>query len=332
MFNLVCFDDIRPTFLPQLVCYMSDTNWTARRFHIVSTFLAHLKPIGITDMQVRRLSGGGRHQMERGITMTSSISSTSSSVTSAMLKQMQEEMFKKADKNGDGAISSDEMSQMASSGNTQGSGVSSADMFSQIDSDSDGAISRLESDAAIAKMAQQGRPQGPPPPKPEESEDESSINSLLEELSSALESGDTETAQEALAALQEQVASDGSTSANNPFLKDLESLSKALESGSTDEAETILAGIEEKISSQGPPPPKPGEGAQAQNSGSEDSLASTLQALLETLEEDQSGTAGAIDSELKKLLTSVIESYLQQSSASYGQSSSSGQISSTLYA
>lgn len=100
----------------------------------------------------------------------SSISSVSSSMSSTMLKQMQEEMFKRVDANGDSSISKDEFSTLSKSGGTQGSADTEA-MFAQLDSDSDGAISRLESDAAIAKAGQemqaQGvRPQGPPPGPP----------------------------------------------------------------------------------------------------------------------------------------------------------------------
>jgi len=255
-----------------------------------------------------------------------------------MLKQMQEAMFKKADKNGDGKISADEMSQMASADKSQNS-TSAADMFSQMDTDSDGAVSRLESDAAIAKMSQQSKPQGPPPP-PEETDEssssssgDSSLKSLLETLSSALESGNSSDAQKALTALEKQAASNGSSSSDNPFLKDLESVGKAIESGSTDDAQSILAGIQEKVSAGPPPPPKPGGDAQSRNSDSQDSVASSLQTLLDSLKDDSSATSGSMSNDLKSILTAAIQSYMQQSAASYGQGSASNtQTSSTFYA
>lgn len=271
--------------------------------------------------------------------MTSSISSASSSVSSSMLKQMQEAMFKKGDKNGDGKITSDEMSQMAPAGKSQDSSAA-ADMFSKLDTDSDGAISRLESDAAIAQMSQQMKAQGPPPPPPKEldedssSSSDSSVKSLLETLSSALESGDSTAAQTALASLKEKAGSNGSTSSDNPFLKDLESLSDALESGSTTDAQTILAGIQEKISSRPSMPPPPKDGSMSQNQDSQENIASTLKSLLESLTDESSTTATSLDNELKKILTTAIKSYLQQSSSSYDQSSSgsTSQLSSSTYA
>jgi hypothetical protein len=53
---------------------------------------------------------------------------------------------------------------MASAGKSQGV-VPAQTCSARSITDGDGAISRLESDASIAQMAQQGQPQGPPPPK-----------------------------------------------------------------------------------------------------------------------------------------------------------------------
>ena len=102
--------------------------------------------------------------------MTSSIGGIGGGVSAALLQRMQEEMFKTADANGDGTISKDELGQVAKSGENQ-DGTNVDTLFSQLDSDSDGAISRLESDAAIARLGQQMQsqgmpPQGPPPGPP----------------------------------------------------------------------------------------------------------------------------------------------------------------------
>ena len=89
--------------------------------------------------------------------MVSSISSSSSSVNAAALKKMQEEMFKAVDSNNDNKIDKAEMSayQQTQQANGQQGGPSVDDIFSKQDTNSDGAISRLESDAGIAKLAQQ---------------------------------------------------------------------------------------------------------------------------------------------------------------------------------
>ena len=87
--------------------------------------------------------------------MVSSISSSSSSVNAAALKKMQEEMFKAVDSNNDNKIDKAEMSayQQTQQANGQQGGPSVDDIFSRQDTNSDGAISRLESDAGIAKLA-----------------------------------------------------------------------------------------------------------------------------------------------------------------------------------
>lgn len=292
----------------------------------------------------------------------SSISSVSSSMSSSMLKQMQEAMFKKVDTNGDSSISKDEFSALSKSGETQSSDAEA--MFAQLDSDSDGAISRLESDAAIAKIGQemqsQGmRPQGPPPGPPpsdqsesEESTDATAIfdamdtnkdgtvslaeltaaleadedsssssdpKSLLDTISTALESGDTATAQAALATLQKQAAARNGGSTDDPFNKDLQELSDALESGDTSTAQSLVAGIQEKMAAHGPSHEMAGSGQQ-QDQSSGDTVAQTLQSLLNALEESSSSSKDGTDSFLKSILAAALESYREQSTSSYGQS------------
>ncbi|NVN92007.1 MAG: EF-hand domain-containing protein [Desulfuromonadales bacterium] len=266
--------------------------------------------------------------------MTSSISGTRSSMSATMLKQMQEEMFKKADKNGDGKISADEMSQMAKAGNSQSSS-SSDNMFSQLDTDGDGAISRLESDASIAKMSQQMKGMGAPPPPPplddtsssdstsSDSSSSSTITSLLKTLSTALQSGNTTDANTALTSLEKLASSNSnsnsnSSSSDNPFLKDLQSIGSALSSGDTTGAQSILASVQEKIQNHGAPPPPPDNTSSASlSSTSSPSSASEIDSLLKTLESSTS------NKDLLNVITSAIKSYMQQSSSSYSQSSSS---------
>ncbi|MDK9719296.1 MAG: EF-hand domain-containing protein, partial [Trichlorobacter sp.] len=109
----------------------------------------------------------------------SSVGSIGSSMSSSMLQQMQEERFKKGDINGDSSISKDEFDTLSKTGKNRGGDDTDA-MFAQFDSDSDGAISRLESDAAIAKASQemrgQGmRGQGPPQVMPPSTDSETSF-------------------------------------------------------------------------------------------------------------------------------------------------------------
>jgi Ca2+-binding EF-hand superfamily protein len=285
---------------------------------------------------------------------------------------MQEQMFKTADKNGDGTISSEELSQTAQSGSSQDS-TSSNEMFSQLDSNSDGAISRLESDAAIAKAGQQMQAQGTPPqgPPPSEGSDSSSSDStdataifdamdtnedgtvsleeltaaldkskdssttssdpksLLENLSKALQSGNVSDAQTAIAALQEDIASRNGGQSNDPFGKDLQSLSDSLESGNLSDAQNIFAGIQEKLAA-GPPDKPAAEKALSQVDSSNDTMAKTLQTLLDAIDKSStssvSSTASASDSSanLKNIIKIALQSYAQQSLNGFEQNSANG--------
>ena len=297
----------------------------------------------------------------------SSISSTGSSMSSSMLKQMQEAMFKKADTNGDNSISKDEFSAVADSSK---SSSEVAAVFSQFDTDGDGAMSRLESDASIAKAGQgveaQGArpapPQGPPPAEKSDSSSSTSSDasalydeldtnedgvvspaelaasldssnasssssdpkSLLDTISTALKSGDTTTAQTALATLQEQAATRSGGRTDDPFSKDLQSVSDALASGDTSSAQSLVAGIQEKVAAHGPQQ-QGAETGQNPNSSSQDTVAQTLQSLLDTLDESSSSSSDSSTSDtLKSILTEALNSYMQQSSSRYGQNAVSG--------
>jgi Ca2+-binding EF-hand superfamily protein len=297
----------------------------------------------------------------------SSISSVGSSMSSSMLKQMQEEMFKKVDTNGDSSISKEEFSALSKSGEAQSSSDAEA-MFAQLDSNSDGAISRLESDAALAKVGQEmkaqapppGPPPGPPPSETSESEDSSDASavfddmdtnkdgtvslaeltaalessdesssssdpkSLLDTISTALKSGDTTTAQTALATLKEQAAARNGGQTDDPFNKDLQSVSDALASGDTSAAQSLVAGIQEKMAAHGPDQ-HGAEAGQNQNSSSQDSVAQTLQSLLDALDtSSESDKDSSTSDTLKSILTAALNSYMQQSSNSYAQNAVNG--------
>lgn len=120
--------------------------------------------------------------------MSSSISGVSGGFSAASLKQMQEQMFKAVDSNGDNKIDKSEMSAFQKAQEAEGKqGGSSVDeMFKNMDSNSDSAISRLESDAALAKMSQQMQAQPPPPPPPADnstsSSDKTSSNQIFDTL------------------------------------------------------------------------------------------------------------------------------------------------------
>lgn len=298
--------------------------------------------------------------------MTSSISSIGGGMSASALKQMQEQMFKTADINGDDSISKDELSQISKSGSGQNSS-NIDEMFSQLDSNSDGAISRLESDAALAKAGQgmeaQGAPPSGPPPQPPPQEDTSSSSdtseaaalydamdtnedgvvspselaaaleksqesstaasdpkNLLANLGSALQSGNSSDAQSAIAALQNDVSSHNGGQSNDPFSKDLQSLSDALQSGNLSDAQSIFAGIQEKLSA-GPPDKPAMDGMQSKDGDSQDSMITTLQAMLDDLENSSTASKESNNDTLKSILTSALTSYLQQSSSGSTQDS-----------
>lgn len=163
------------------------------------------------------------------------------------------------------------------------------------------------------------------------SSDADTLQKSFQALSDALSSGNLSDAQTALAALQKEVSSQNGGQSNDPFSQDLQSLGNALESGSLSDAQDIFSNIEDKLSSrpQGPPPgPPPGNG-QAQGSDSEDTVANTLQALLDALNENESSTTSTSSTSssdtsendpittLKALLTSALKSYQQMSTTQY---------------
>jgi len=78
------------------------------------------------------------------------------------------------------------------------------------------------------------------------------MKKYFEDLGSALESGDLDAAEEALAQLEANAPDTGDDS-DNPMAADMASLKSAIASGDTEAAQEIYAQIKEKMS-QGPPP------------------------------------------------------------------------------
>jgi len=172
-----------------------------------------------------------------------------------------------------------------------------------MDTNQDGVVSLAEMTAALAQS--------------DKSDSSSDPQSLLDTISTALESGDTTTAQAALATLQEQAAARNGGRTDDPFNKDLQELSTALESGDTSAAQSLVAGIQEKMASHGPGHDMAGDN-QNRNSSSEDTVAQTLQSMLDAIDESSSSSSDS-STILKSLLTSALNSYMQQSSNSYAQ-------------
>lgn len=252
--------------------------------------------------------------------MTSAISGTGGSLSAAYVKQMQEQMFKKADKNSDGSITKDELSQMQSSQNSQ-NGPSVDDIFAQMDSDSDGAISRLESDAGIAKLAQQMQSQGPPSPPPADSSSSSSDSTSATQIFDAMDTNKdgTVSASELFAALankdgsssdsssSDNSSSSSSASGDNSTVKKIFDAMDTNEDGSVSKAEleAALAKAGQQMQAQGAPPPSTAQGTA-----------------------DSSAT-DATSSKDSAFFASAIKSYMQASLSSFSQSSNEATFSSS---
>ena len=204
--------------------------------------------------------------------MVSSISN-SGGLSDTLLVQMRQALFTQIDQNGDGSLSKSELQGLS------GKSDSKIDAFiKQLDSDDDNAISQQEFESGLAKLQQQMMPGGignapPPPPPPSDagtSSDSSSdtISNDLSSLWSALQSGDTTSAQSLLSQLQSDLgalsagsSSDGATNGtdtSNPLLNDLNTIAKALDSGDLESAQSTFQQVAGHL--QGPPPPPPGAG------------------------------------------------------------------------
>ena len=110
------------------------------------------------------------------------------------MKQMREQMFSKADSNGDGGLDIDEFKAMGKNlpagKSDQANNDKAADVFAKIDADGDGKITQSEMEAA--------KPKGPPPGPPPGAllkiqEDAGSSSSSLTDLLASLSNDDSST-------------------------------------------------------------------------------------------------------------------------------------------
>jgi len=79
-----------------------------------------------------------------------------------MVRPTKEEMFQKADANGDGKIDADELNEvLAKASEMSGRTIDAAAVLGNADEDGDGALDQAEMDNAMARLREQ---MGPPPP------------------------------------------------------------------------------------------------------------------------------------------------------------------------
>ncbi|OGU17925.1 MAG: hypothetical protein A2076_13765 [Geobacteraceae bacterium GWC2_53_11] len=246
--------------------------------------------------------------------MSSSISGVSGGFSAASLKQMQEKMFKAVDSNGDNKIDKSEMSafQKAQQADGKQGGPSVDEMFANMDSDSDGAISRLESDAALAKMSQQMQSQPPPPPSASDGTDSNSSSGLKDNVfKNGDQNGDGSISKDELSKLLSNSQSD--TTADD-IMSALDTNKDGSISKSESDAAVDKAG--QQRHAQGPPPPPP----QTDSSSSSSDKTSSNQ-IFDALDTNKDGTVSA--SELLAALSSKDSSSSDNSSSDTSSSSSS---------
>lgn len=238
--------------------------------------------------------------------MVSSISSSSGSISASALKQMQEEMFKAVDTNSDNKIDKSELSAFQKSqeadGKKGGPGVD--DMFAKMDTDNDSAISRLESDAAIAKISQQMQSR----------ESGSGSSSGLKEalFKSADQNGDGGISKDELTTLMAD-SSQSSTDVSQIF-DSLDTNSDGVISKSESDAGVDKAGQQKQAQgSPPPPPPPPSESSSSSDSSSSDTI-------YDALDTNKDGTVSA--SELLASLMNNNSNSADDSSSESGASSS----------
>jgi len=247
--------------------------------------------------------------------MSSSISGVSGGFSTTSLKQMQEQMFKAVDSNGDNKIDKSEMSASQKAREAEGKqgGPSVEEMFKNMDSNSDSAISRLESDAAIAKMSQQMQAQPPPG-----SEGISSSDLKDKVFKSGDQNGDGSISKDELGKLL------SNSSQSNTTADDLMSALDANTDGSISKSESDAAidKAGQQRHAQGPPPPPP----PADSSSSSSDKTSSNQ-IFDALDTNKDGTVSA--SELLAALSSKDSSSSDNSSSDTSSSSSSSSVDSS---
>lgn len=188
---------------------------------------------------------------------------SSSSYATQDLSAMREKRFKKADADGDGKLTKDELSSTISQ---NGKGPSVDEIFSKIDTNQDGSIDDSEDQAASEAM-QKNRPSGPPP-------DASEMASKLFKAADADEDGSI-TQSELTSAL-----SDDSGSLN---VEDLFKQTDTDEDGaiSKSELEASLKKMMEQMMAKNEPPPTDttSTGYDKSGNGMDDTVQSSFSAI-----------------------------------------------------
>ena len=270
--------------------------------------------------------------------MVSSVGSGGGFNMSAM-KQMQQDMFKAMDSNGDNKVDKNEMSAFKKSQESSGmqGGPSVDEMFKNSDSNADGGITLQEMQDSMAKVAQQmmqGQTSGMSDNNPM-----AKMKQNFSDLGSALKSGNIDEAKKAFAKLQENAPKQAGSNS------EIDSLSKALESGDLQAAQEAYSKIEDKMA-QMPQGMTSSASGQNQTASTENDMIKTLLEALSKYDEKDSSSEStkkkqAANTESKSNSTSssamhaleaAVKSYTQWSVSNYGQNASSSTLqSSSVY-
>jgi hypothetical protein len=247
------------------------------------------------------------------------------------MKQMQQQMFKAMDTNGDGKVDKNELSAFQKTQQANGKqGAPSVDeIFKQSDSNSDGGITLQEMQDSMAKIAQQMM-QGQASQQTQEASSNNPMAQMkqnFDDLGSALKSGNISDAKAVFDKLQQNAPSQGSQP------PEIESLSKALDSGNLKGAQAAYSSIQDKMS-QGPQGVMAADSGQTQGSSAQDDVIKTLLAALSKEEDSTSSSApkkkhssqssASSDSStasVKDMLAAALKSYTKWSASSYAQNS-----------
>lgn len=256
----------------------------------------------------------------------SSISSVSSSMSSILLKQMQEEMSKSA--NDDSSTSTEELTVLESIQDSDSSDTEST--LALLDSDNNEAISRLESDTAIAKLSQNMQsqsasfkaPSAGPPPSGGAAPSSAGISGDDEEE----EYDEMDTNKDGVVSMSERAAAMSALGLDSPPSEPeslLDTISNALEAGDTAAAQAALTALQEQAArrSNGRTDDPFIKDLQALSSAIESGDISSAQALVAGIEEKMSGNGAghqppgggagqddAVAQTLQKMLDAIEES------------------------
>jgi hypothetical protein len=270
--------------------------------------------------------------------MVGSIGSGGGFNMSAM-KQMQQDMFKAMDSNGDNKVDKSEMNAFQQSQKSSGmqGGPSVDEMFRNSDANADGGITLKEMQDSMAKVAQQmmqglGSGMGGSNPM-------SGMKQTFDDLGSALKSGNIDDARKAYSKLQEKAPKQAGSNS------EIANLGKTLESGDLKAAQEAYSKIEDKMAQMSQGILSSTSGQSQTTSTKDDMIKTLLEALSKSDEKDSSSESAkkkqVSNTELKSnstsssamhVLEAAIKSYTQWSASNYGQSDSSSSLqSSSVY-